>query len=266
MKKLDAAVNSAERLARSDQEKLRVRVERLMYDYLRDYVALEKARQDCRYADAVARLDDMIALKGKMNEITPFFGWRPYPRYGIEWEKKRMESLLRKTSGPEGQLLTVMPKEAKFRTDEHDDGIYERWQETGFDDSDWDVLETARGWQNQGHRDKEGHDYNGLAWYRLNVKIPKEAEGKEVHLFCPAVVNEAWVWVNGKYAGRKPYQSPWKRPSELDVDISEFVSPGGSNQITIRVLCNDEVFGANGIYERMFLYSAAQPPAEAPAG
>jgi hypothetical protein len=29
----------------------------------------------------------------------------------------------------------------------------------------------------------------------------------------------------------------------------------------MRVLCNFDVFGANGIYERMFLY-AANPPAQ----
>ena len=74
-------------------------------------------------------------------------------------------------------------------------------------------------------------------------------------LFAPAVVNEAWVWVNGKYAGHRPYLSPWSRPQEIEVDISRMIEPGKTNQIALRILCNYDVFGANGIYERMFIYA-----------
>jgi len=48
---------------------------------------------------------------------------------------------------------------------------------------------------------------------------------------------------------------PWSRPQTLDLDISGLVRPGQSNQITLRVLNNIDVFGASGIYERMFIYS-----------
>jgi hypothetical protein len=48
---------------------------------------------------------------------------------------------------------------------------------------------------------------------------------------------------------------PWSRPQTLDLDISAFVRPGQKNQITFRVLNNIDVFGASGIYERMFLYT-----------
>jgi len=72
------------------------------------------------------------------------------------------------------------------------------------------------------------------------------------------------VWVNGHYAGHRPYMSPWSRPQTLEMDVSEFIRPG-RNQITlrvlcnsVRVLCNSDCFGANGIYERMFLYARTQ--------
>jgi hypothetical protein len=76
------------------------------------------------------------------------------------------------------------------------------------------------------------------------------------------VVNEAWVWVNGQYAGHRPYQAPWSRPQSVELDLSPFLRLGQRNQITFRVLNNIEVFGASGIYERMFLYS--KPPAGRP--
>jgi hypothetical protein len=69
------------------------------------------------------------------------------------------------------------------------------------------------------------------------------------------VVNEAWIWVNGRYAGHRPYLGPWGRPHTLDMDVSRLLAPGRTNRITVRVLCNWDVWGANGIYERMFLYT-----------
>ena len=38
------------------------------------------------------------------------------------------------------------------------------------------------------------------------------------------------------------------------MEITPLVRPGQSNQITFRVLKNVDVFGASGIYERMFIY------------
>jgi hypothetical protein len=41
------------------------------------------------------------------------------------------------------------------------------------------------------------------------------------------------------------------------MDVTPWLKPGGKNQITLRVLSNFDVFGASGVYERMFLYTAA---------
>ena len=46
------------------------------------------------------------------------------------------------------------------------------------------------------------------------------------------------------------------------MDVSEAIRPGERNQVTLRVLCNAEVFGANGIYYRMFLYAREANPIE----
>jgi len=265
VKKLGRLIRDAEGRARSNTEKLHVRLERLMYDKIRYCVFAEQAKQRCDYALAAQHYGHMDALKGEMQKITPFFGYRPYPVYDPAWEKKRMERLLAKTKGPDRWLLlAILPEKARFRTDPHDDGIFERWQEPKYDDSKWDTLVTTRGWQSQGHglRDDRGRPYAGVAWYRMTVSVPNISlrelpKDRPVRIHCPAVVNEAWVWVNGRYIGHKPYKLPWFRPSDFDMDITDAVKLGKQNQITIRVLCNAEAFGANGIYERMFIYSAA---------
>ena len=117
------------------------------------------------------------------------------------------------------------------------------------------VLLTTKGWETQGLTDTQGHAYRGLAWYRQAVDLPKELPGKSVWLCAPAVVNEAWVWVNGQYTGHRLHSMPWSRPQTVELEITPLVHPGQRNQITFRVLNNVDVFGASGIYERMFLYT-----------
>ena len=113
----------------------------------------------------------------------------------------------------------------------------------------WQPLRTTIGWDTQGFTDPHGHVFRGVMWYRLAVDLPVDAAERSIWLCAPAVVNEAWVWVNGQYAGHRPYQMPWSRPQPIDLDLTQF--------LPLRVLNNIDVFGASGIYERMFLYAKA---------
>ena len=158
-------------------------------------------------------------------------------------------------NGPEGELVALLPEKATFRTDPFDDGRYERWQDPAADVSGWGTMATTSGWDAQGLQDEKGHPYMGVAWYQFDVGVPESAEGKDVILHGLAVVNEAWVWVGGRYAGHRPYIVPWFRPHALDMDVGALIEPGRTNRIAVRVLCNWDVWGANGIYERMFLYA-----------
>jgi hypothetical protein len=253
--RLTAEINKAEKTATAEPIVTRVRLERAMFDQLQDYVAMESAKRVCQFADAARLADGLTNRQAELNRLSAFFGYEPYATYGPDWEAKRMRSLAARTEGPEGQLVAVLPETARGHTDPFDDGRYERWQNAEFDDSRWSPLLTTAGWENQGPGDPQGHAYRGLMWYRLRADLPASGSGRSVWLCAPAVVNEAWVWVNGQYAGHRPHQMPWSRPQTLELDISSFVRPGQSNQITFRVLNNVDVFGASGIYERMFVYS-----------
>ncbi len=255
IQELDASIRAAEGLARSESEKLHLRIERLIFDHLLEYVALEKAKRRCDFAAAADHAGRMVELDEALNRITPFMGWHPYRAYGAKWEQKRMLDLAAKTDGTEGKLVAILPEEAGFRTDPFDDGCYARWQASPGDASKWTSMKTTAGWDTQGLHDEKGHPYKGVAWYQFDVDLPAKAENRNVFLYGPAVVNEAWVWVNGRYAGHRPYMMPWFRPQPLDLEVGRLLQPGKKNRITVRVLCNYDVFGANGIYERMFLYA-----------
>jgi len=258
---LERDIVKAEELAKTDAEKLHVHTERLVFDHLRDYVQTIQAEHELRFADAARLMEHMGALKAELHAITPHYGWEPYAVYAENWEAERMHRLAKKIDGTEGTLLTALPEAARFRADTYDAGRGERWMEPAFDDAEWQLCRTTTGWQNQGLKDddgrpllsRDGHDYRGYGWYRFEVDIPQAPEG-QARLFCPSVINQAWVWVNGQYAGRTNYVMAWFRPAEFDLDITPYLRQG-KNNITMRVLCTEQYFGANGLYERPFLYS-----------
>jgi len=76
-----------------------MRIERLIYDNLREFVAAEKAKREANCAAAAVHTGRQIELQAQMSRISPFMGWHPYPTCGVEWEKKRMEDTAAKMGG-----------------------------------------------------------------------------------------------------------------------------------------------------------------------
>ena len=257
MSTLDEHIRSAESAVRSEPERFRMRLERSMYDLLREYVAMTKAAQACAFTQAATHAGRIYALQGEMNKLTPFMGWHPYRTCESEWEQKRMLAAAAKLDGPVGKVIALLPAQAAFRTDPFDDGRFERWQQAPLEGSPWRQMSTTAGWDTQGLQDERGRPYKGAAWYQFEVELAKDADLTNAHLHGMAIVNEAWVWVNGRYAGHRPYVMQWFRPHALDLNVGKLLIPGTRNRISVRVLCNSDVWGANGIYERLFLYSRA---------
>ena len=255
MSKLDSLIRTAERATKSEKEKEHLRIERVIYDHLCEFVAMEKTKRMCNFAKAANHAGRMVELQSEMNKISPFMGWHPYAVYDCEWEKKRMEKALAKIHGPDGTLIAYFPENARFRTDPFDDGLYERWQDLPAQGPNWKNMKISSGWDAQGLHDEKGWPYKGIAWYKFDIDVPAQTQEKNVFLYGLAVVNEAWVWMNGQYVGHRPYNMPWFRPHSMELDVSKLLKPGKKNHVTIRVLCNFDVFGANGIYEPMFLYA-----------
>ena len=160
------------------------------------------------------------------------------------------------TTGKTGDMIAILPERAKFRTDPRDDGRFWQWYSPEFNEEDWDTILTTVPFYGQGYQDEQGYPYLGAIWYRMAVDAPAAAGGRQVRLYAPAVETEAWVWVNGRLVGHRPYQDAYVRPNPVDMDVTEALVPGQRNSIVIRVQTSTNASqAAAGMTSRAFLYS-----------
>ena len=72
--------------------------------------------------------------------------------------------------------------------------------------------------------------FPGPAWYRRNVTIPADWEGKTPWLQFGGVHREAEVWISGRYAGRHhSYLIPFR------IDLTAYAKPGETVSVVVRV-------------------------------
>lgn len=116
----------------------------------------------------------------------------------------------------------------RFQRDPERDGHLKKWFAPDLDDSKWPAIEIERSWESQ------GHEYDGVAWYRGSFELPAKPDHNAVELHFDAVDECAWVWVNGIYVGQHDLGTAgWDRP--FAIDITREVRWGQKNQVTIRV-------------------------------
>jgi hypothetical protein len=212
---------------------------------------------------AVTCADRMLSLRGQLHAINRYFIWPDEKGYhtGVWYwtitdRKKYYQSLVDKTTGKTGTLVALAPRQAAFRIDPHEEGIFAGWQQPGLDETGWTRVDTARPFYRQGYDDRRGYPYVGHVWYRLALDVPAAAQRKKITLYVPIVVTEAWCWVNGDYAGHRPYQEAYVRPAEMELDVTPFIRPGQTNVIAIRVDTSLSMAqAAEGLQSRVFLFS-----------
>jgi hypothetical protein len=261
--RLRQLVAQAEQLADAERDKLHVRADRLIHDHLVAYMDLAAAEASGNFAAAIAQADKMLALRGQLHAISPFFIWPDEKGYHtgvwywtISDRKKYYQSLVDKTNGKSGTPVALAPRQVPFRTDPHEEGIFAGWQQPGLDETGWALVDTTRPFYRQGFDDARGYPYVGHIWYRIKVDVPATAQGKKIMLSVPVVVTEAWCWVNGTYAGHRPYQEAYIRPAEMELDITPLVRPGQPNVVAIRVDTSlSPAQAAEGLQSRVFLYT-----------
>ena len=67
--RLEKELEKAERLSKSEPEKAHVALERMMFHNLRDYLAMEAAKRECRFSEAQTRCP-IIARLIKITAVT----------------------------------------------------------------------------------------------------------------------------------------------------------------------------------------------------
>jgi len=220
--------------------------------------AMEEADKDLDYQKAAEHAGRMLAARNKLHEISPFLigeTAQTVAAYGI-YTKGRQDKYVKyaaRTGKDEGMLVAPLPLETKFARDPFNEGVVAEWYAPAFDDSKWGTKNTFYTWDAQDPpEDAFGHDYDGYGWYRATVEIPARFKGMPIHFQCGGAINEAWVWVNGEYAGHKPYAMWWMGNHDFDLDVTKLVRPGERNTVAIRVWNKAEI---GGLYRRGFFWS-----------
>jgi Domain of unknown function (DUF4838) len=269
MAKLARHADEAEKLAGDERSKVHVRVDRLILEHLRAYVAMNDAEFAGKFSEAAGQARRMLALRRELKAINPFLmtdsesqNDQEYFYYGVTARAEYYDKLADLTGGKTGRLVALLAEKTRFQVDRHDDGRFAGWYEPSWDDSAWPMVSTTQPFYAQGYMDQEGHAYVGPVWYRFEVEVPEAAAAKPVRLYAPVVESEAWCWVNGKYAGHRRFRESYERPNEMDLDVSRGVR-AGRNVIAIRVSTGlSPAQTPGGLCSRLFLYSpiaAAKP-------
>ena len=256
MEQLERHITEGERAAGSACDRLHVRLDRLLHEHLKAYMAMEAADDACDYAECIRQAEKMLDLRRQINALTGFpqMMGGEYA-YTTEERIREWKAWQAKIDGTAGTLVAVLPAEARFAVDPNREGYHFQWYRTDHSTKGWKPILTTKGWEAQGFQDKRGFNYTGQAWYGVTVDVPANAAGKRVLLFLPGAVEEVWCWVNGNYAGHFPWHSVWGRQFTHEFDVTGLLTPGQKNAFTFRVLCNEQYFGVSGIFRRMLLYS-----------
>jgi beta-galactosidase len=133
-------------------------------------------------------------------------------------------------------------------------------QNTQLDDSRWQSVSLPHDWSVKGRLNPSlasatGYLPGGIGWYRKNINISKENEGKKVYLYFEGVYNRSEVFINGKSLGKRPngYIS-------FMYDATPHIEYGKENTIAVRVdhsqSADSRWYTGSGIYRNVWLVYA----------
>ena len=239
------------------QQKERLTVFGMIADHLGAFAEMTDAERDMNWHAAAGAATKARELQQKLHDTYSFLidhhTNRKSRAFFAEGRRIGFETNLAKTNGTTGEHVANLPLQMHFQRDPFNEGVVSEWYKIDHDDSTWKTLDTFLVWdQQEPPLDKAGHDYDGYGWYRESVEIPAKFKGKPVSFYCGGAINEAWVWINGKYAGHKAHDLWWSHANDFELDVTQYVRPGEQNQITVRVW-NDAEIG--GLYRRGFFWS-----------
>ncbi len=250
-------VDAALQAQATPEQRERIKAFALIAENLEMYAAMNDAEKRMDYAAAAEAAERMAELKHELNEIYSFFisPCDRERRFFAEGRAAHFHNLAAKTGGADGELVTGLPLEMKFSRDPFNEGVINRWYLPEHDDQEWEtrniyyLLE-----QHEEPLNERGFHYDGYVWYRTEIDVPEEFDGRDIQLYLGGIINEGWVWVNGEFAGHREEMIWWTRASTEGVSfpVGDLIRPGERNTLAVRVLNHPDEVG--GLFRRGFLY------------
>ena len=150
-----------------------------------------------------------------------------------------------------------------FKLDPENKGLEEKWFEnTPAQVCRWGaVMCTNTPWETPHKHYKQisaairakTANYDGIAWYGTQIKIPKDWKDRKVFLYFGAVDESCWIYLNGKKAGERIFQKPndWSTPFAIEItDVIDWKLK--LQNIIVRV---EDTGGQGGIWKPVWLVS-----------
>lgn len=135
-------------------------------------------------------------------------------------------------------ILLLMPLTAIHASVKYT--INEAWQfsrgddprklQRGYDDSEWESVNLPHTWNAKDADDDEPGYYRGVGWYRKSLFIDSNTIGKTTSIFFDGANQVTELYVNWKFVGS--HRGGYTR---FAFDITDFITPGSTNLIAIKV-------------------------------
>ena len=155
-------------------------------------------------------------------------GLKEFPKYINEKRQYEDDAYLKSIKQTEG-LNFYRWNTSLYRGDA---GLHETtpWYAANYNDKDWQTVDLfSTDWGSNGL-----NPINGSHWFRKEVEVPQDWNGKEATLRLGCIVDADSVYVNGTFVGTVSYQYP---PRIYTIPAG--VLKAGKNTVTIRLISNN---------------------------
>lgn len=155
-------------------------------------------------------------------------GLKEFPKYINDKRQYEDDAYLKSIKQTEG-LSFYRWNTSLYRGDA---GLHEAtpWYAANYNDKDWRTVDLfSTDWGTNGL-----NPINGSHWFRKEVEVPQDWNGKEATLRLGCIVDADSVYVNGTFVGTISYQYP---PRIYTIPAG--VLKAGKNTVTIRLISNN---------------------------
>ena len=125
-------------------------------------------------------------------------------------------------------FIIDLPKVWQFRLDFKDEGQEREWGGVVVDRTQYQPIKIGEWWETQGHQ------YDGIAWYRVDFDVPAATQDYELALSFGAVDESAWIYLNGVQIGEHD-KGVWGWDERFEIALGDAVKIGESNTLAVRV-------------------------------